>query len=66
MTDAQKNSLHAEGVFPTFPSRRPLFRIDHIFTSQHFRTLNTIVPSNDDTRLASDHLPLCIDLQIHQ
>ncbi|MGD2099296.1 MAG: endonuclease/exonuclease/phosphatase family protein [Desulfobacterales bacterium] len=65
MTDAQKNSLHSKGALPTFPSRRPLFRIDHIFTSQHFRVLNTVVPINDDTRLASDHLPLCADLQIH-
>ena len=64
MTDAQKKSMHSNGALPTFPSRRPLFRIDHIFTSQHFRTLNTIVPKNDDTRLASDHLPLCADLAI--
>ena len=66
LTDAQKNSLHADGTKPTFPSRRPLFRIDHIFTSQHFKALNTIVPVNEDTRLASDHLPLCADLQILQ
>ena len=66
MSDAQKNSLLFEGVLPTFPSRRPLFRIDHIFTSQHFRILKTIVPVNDDTRLASDHLPLCTDLTIHK
>jgi endonuclease/exonuclease/phosphatase family metal-dependent hydrolase len=66
MTDAQKNSLHSNGALPTFPSRRPLFRIDHIFTSQHFRSLNTFVPKNDDTRLASDHLPLCADLIIQK
>ena len=64
LIDAQKSAPHSERLQPTFPSRRPFFRIDHIFTSKHFRTLNTIVPVNDDTRLSSDHLPLCADLQI--
>jgi endonuclease/exonuclease/phosphatase family metal-dependent hydrolase len=58
----KKNAMHSERSQPTFPSRRPLFRIDHIFTSKHFRTLKTIVPINPHTRLASDHLPLCADM----
>lgn len=62
LIDVQKNAMHSERSRPTFPSRRPLFRIDHIFTSMHFRTLKTIVPINSHTRLASDHLPLCADL----
>jgi endonuclease/exonuclease/phosphatase family metal-dependent hydrolase len=64
LIDAQKNSMHSKRSHPTFPSRRPLLRIDHIFKSKHFRTLNTIVPINENSRLASDHLPLCADLQI--
>jgi endonuclease/exonuclease/phosphatase family metal-dependent hydrolase len=62
--DVQKSSLHAARVQPTFPSRRPVFRIDHIFISKHFRTLKTAVPVNADTRLASDHLPICADLKM--
>lgn len=62
LIDAQKNAPHSERAQPTFPSRRPFFRIDHIFTSEHFRTLKTIVPINAHARLASDHLPLCADL----
>jgi len=64
LIDAQKSSLHSERSYPTFPSRRPFLRIDHIFISRHFRTLNTIIPTNKNTRLASDHLPLCVDLEI--
>jgi endonuclease/exonuclease/phosphatase family metal-dependent hydrolase len=64
LTDAQMNSLNSKRFHPTFPSRRPLFRIDHIFTSAHFRTLKTLVLNNEKSRLASDHLPLCADLEI--
>jgi len=64
LMDAQKSSLYSDRSHPTFPSRRPFFRIDHIFISRHFRTLNTIIPTNENTRLASDHLPLCVDLEI--
>jgi endonuclease/exonuclease/phosphatase family metal-dependent hydrolase len=64
LIDAQKNAVHSASLRPTFPSRRPLFRIDHIFISKHFRTLKTVVPINKNSRLASDHLPLCADLEI--
>jgi endonuclease/exonuclease/phosphatase family metal-dependent hydrolase len=64
LIDAQKSSLHSGRLHPTFPSRRPLFRIDHIFISKHFRALNAVVPINTNSRLASDHLPLCADLEI--
>jgi endonuclease/exonuclease/phosphatase family metal-dependent hydrolase len=65
LIDAKKNAMHSGHSYPTFPSRRPLFRIDHIFISKHFRTLKTVVPINKNSRLASDHLPLCADLEIH-
>jgi endonuclease/exonuclease/phosphatase family metal-dependent hydrolase len=66
LTDAQKSSISSKRPQPTFPSRGPLFRIDHIFISKHFRTLRTGVPVNENSRLASDHLPLCVDLEIIQ
>jgi len=64
LIDAQKNAMHPAPLRPTFPSRRPLFRIDHIFISKHFRTLNTVVPIDENSQLASDHLPLCAELKI--
>jgi len=49
---------------PTFHSRSPLFRIDHIFVSRHFRTLSVEVTKTPATQTASDHLPLTADLAI--
>jgi endonuclease/exonuclease/phosphatase family metal-dependent hydrolase len=46
----------------TYPSRRPVFRIDHMFISEHFKPVGINVPRNETTRLASDHLPLCAEL----
>jgi endonuclease/exonuclease/phosphatase family metal-dependent hydrolase len=37
-------------------------RIDHIFVSHHFATERAVVPRNELTRVASDHLPLIADL----
>ena len=50
------------GPYNTFTTFRPFTRIDHIFVSPHFVTKNVIVPRNDLTRVASDHLPLIADL----
>jgi endonuclease/exonuclease/phosphatase family metal-dependent hydrolase len=66
LTDVQKdikNARHANSQ-PTFHSKSPLFRIDHIFVSRHFRTLNVEVKNTPDTQTASDHLPLIADLAI--
>ena len=51
-------------VLNTFTSARPVVRLDHIFVSSHFETLAVTVPRNDLTRVASDHLPLMVDLQV--
>ncbi|MFN7141306.1 MAG: endonuclease/exonuclease/phosphatase family protein, partial [Limisphaerales bacterium] len=48
--------------FKTFPSVSPAFRIDHVFVSGHFKVQHVKVPRNDLTRVASDHLPLIVDL----
>ena len=64
LTDAQRSSIHSDRRHPTFPSRGPFFRIDHIFVSEHFRSVKVIVPINKKTRMASDHLPLCADLEM--
>jgi endonuclease/exonuclease/phosphatase family metal-dependent hydrolase len=46
----------------TFSVVSPIFRIDHIFISGHFKVHRIQVPRNHLTRLASDHLPLIADL----
>jgi endonuclease/exonuclease/phosphatase family metal-dependent hydrolase len=51
-------------VLNTFTSARPVMRLDHIFVSPHFEPLAVVVPRNDLTRVASDHLPLMVDLQV--
>ncbi|MEO6244716.1 MAG: endonuclease/exonuclease/phosphatase family protein [Opitutaceae bacterium] len=48
----------------TFTSSRPLLRLDHVFVSAHFEPLAVTVPRTDLTRVASDHLPLLVDLQV--
>ena len=46
----------------TYSSRRPVFRIDHIFVSEHFKSAKVDVPLNETVRRASDHLPLHAEL----
>lgn len=48
----------------TFPSRLPLLRIDHIFIGEGITARRTFVHDTPLARRASDHLPLCADLEI--
>jgi len=49
----------------TFPSRFPFLRLDHIFMSGNI-TVHSIAPvRNGATAVASDHLPLVADIEIH-
>jgi endonuclease/exonuclease/phosphatase family metal-dependent hydrolase len=67
LTDVQMDNQipRAFSAKPTFHAKSPLFRIDHIFISNHFHTLNVEVRSSPDTQTASDHLPLIADLAIN-
>lgn len=47
---------------PTWPSRLPLFRIDHVFASRALRVARCEVRRDALSRLASDHLPLVAEL----
>jgi endonuclease/exonuclease/phosphatase family metal-dependent hydrolase len=49
---------------PTFPSRLPLLRIDHIFVSPGVKVLDLDAPQTPATRAASDHLPLVMDFAL--
>jgi endonuclease/exonuclease/phosphatase family metal-dependent hydrolase len=48
----------------TWISLCPVLRIDHLFISSDFRVLNVNVPRTDLARVASDHLPLVVDLEL--
>ncbi len=49
---------------PTFPSRWPFLRIDHVFVSPDVEVLAAHVPSDERARRASDHRPLVVDLDL--
>jgi endonuclease/exonuclease/phosphatase family metal-dependent hydrolase len=58
--DAQTtNGFRPMNTYSTF---HPFTRIDHIFVSEHFTVEKVSVPRNDLTRIASDHLPVIVDL----
>jgi endonuclease/exonuclease/phosphatase family metal-dependent hydrolase len=61
LSDAQ---LSAGPAHPTFPTRYPLLRIDHVFAGPGITVLNTEVPTDPLTLAASDHLPLCVDFEL--
>ncbi|MDA3874009.1 MAG: endonuclease/exonuclease/phosphatase family protein [Kiritimatiellae bacterium] len=47
-----------------FPSIMPLLRLDHIFVGPQFTVNQVGVPRTTTTRVASDHLPLCTELNL--
>jgi endonuclease/exonuclease/phosphatase family metal-dependent hydrolase len=49
---------------PTFPSRRPMLRIDHIFVSDDIEVTSAEVVRSPLSGTASDHLPLLARLRI--
>jgi endonuclease/exonuclease/phosphatase family metal-dependent hydrolase len=60
---ADTQRLTAGKPRPTFPSRFPLLRLDHIFVSPHFDAVSTAVLNDPLSRRASDHLPLMANLR---
>lgn len=49
---------------PTFPSRLPLVRIDHVFTTEDVEVVRAEVVRTALTAAASDHLPLTVELRL--
>ncbi|MBB4184596.1 endonuclease/exonuclease/phosphatase family metal-dependent hydrolase [Sinorhizobium terangae] len=49
---------------PTFPSRLPLLRIDHVFVGEEIDVTHCKVHNTALARVASDHLPLVAELEI--
>lgn len=58
----RKNSWRR--TVPTFPSRAPVLRIDHMFVSPSIVIEDVHAPSGPLARAASDHLPLVVDFRI--
>jgi len=48
----------------TFPSRLPVLRIDHVFVSPRIEATGVFAPDTALARVASDHLPLVVDLTV--
>lgn len=57
--------LPPSGPLNTFASAYPFSRIDHVFISRPFDVEKIVVPQTHLTRVASDHLPLVVDLLLH-
>ena len=49
----------------TWLASHPVHRIDHFFVSQDIGVTNITVPSTELDRVASDHLPLIVDLKVN-
>jgi endonuclease/exonuclease/phosphatase family metal-dependent hydrolase len=61
--DARKLAPGRPGA-PTFPSRMPMLRIDHVFVSPDVTVDGVHAPDTALGRIASDHLPLVVDFTL--
>jgi endonuclease/exonuclease/phosphatase family metal-dependent hydrolase len=48
----------------TFSALKPLLRIDHVLVSRHFTVEGVDLPNTPTAMIASDHLPLCVELKL--
>jgi endonuclease/exonuclease/phosphatase family metal-dependent hydrolase len=62
LVDAQRAA--GGDIHSTWPSSVPLMRIDHVFTSRSLAVRSAHVPRTALARLASDHLPLIVDVRV--
>jgi endonuclease/exonuclease/phosphatase family metal-dependent hydrolase len=70
VTRTLANRLHDAGAGAlqarTFPSRRPLLRLDRVYTSSAVTVVQAFVARSALLRVASDHLPVVVDLEVPQ
>jgi len=68
VTRTLANRLHDVGARiagrATFPSRRPLLRLDRVYTSRAVDIARCSVARTPLVRAASDHLPLVVDVEV--
>jgi endonuclease/exonuclease/phosphatase family metal-dependent hydrolase len=63
MVDAQLSNSHGEPQ-PTFHTRAPVLRLDHVFVTKSVEVVNAAPVRNMLTRIASDHFPLLAELRV--
>jgi len=63
LRDVQEAVSHQRAK-PTFPSRLPVLRIDHVFVSRAIHVLRVESVRSPAARVASDHLPLMVEFQV--
>jgi endonuclease/exonuclease/phosphatase family metal-dependent hydrolase len=63
LQDAQR-APRAPRPQATFPARFPVYRIDHVFVSTGVEVVQVATVRTPLTRVASDHLPLAVDLRV--
>lgn len=63
LKDAQQDYLGARPR-ATFSSINPFLRIDHIFLSNRYLVKSIEVPVTPTARVASDHLPVCVEISL--
>jgi endonuclease/exonuclease/phosphatase family metal-dependent hydrolase len=64
LADCQRQ-LGLRPSIKTFPSGFPAIRIDHVFVTQDIRITGVRADVSPLSRMASDHLPLVVDFEIH-
>lgn len=65
LRDAQApNETWVKAPTATFPSSFPFMRIDHVFLTPGLETIAVRSPYDARARVASDHLPLVVDLAV--
>ncbi len=65
LRDAQLSNAHGEPQ-PTFHTRAPVLRLDHVFVTKSVHVVNAAPVRNPLTRVASDHFPLLAELRVRQ
>ncbi|MDJ0869501.1 MAG: endonuclease/exonuclease/phosphatase family protein [Myxococcota bacterium] len=59
-----QNGLREHRPRRTWGSRLPVGRIDHVFADRSLAVVRVEVPATELTRVASDHLPVVVDLRL--
>jgi endonuclease/exonuclease/phosphatase family metal-dependent hydrolase len=62
--NAVADGLHVAGIAPTHPASGPTRQIDGVFVDKRIEVASFRVIDTPKARLASDHLPIAVDLAI--
>jgi endonuclease/exonuclease/phosphatase family metal-dependent hydrolase len=63
LQDAQK--VAGDPKVRTWPSVLPFVRYDHVFVGHGIKARRVEVPRTRQTTVASDHLPVLMEFQVH-